>query len=147
MLRRVWDLANQTDKLKLADLSQRASRKQREETVFNVGRMAGIKDCIKNACKKFPQVSWAEQGVEAVEALKDLEAEKALKTGLIPQPEKTEDNTLDAQASDAPADEPASKALDPAASLVEETPSLATPDGNLQLSSSTTEPPLAEKSQ
>lgn len=102
------ELAIQTDKLKLAEISKRASHKQREETVFNVGRTACIKDCVKNACKRFPQVAWVELGIEAVEALRELEAEKTDKVGLTPQPEKSENNIIDAQAFpiDAPADEP-----------------------------------------
>lgn len=111
--------------------------------------MACIKDCVKNACKKFPQVAWAELGVEAVEALKELEAEKADNAGLDPQPEKTEDNIPDAQASKivAPADKPVTESLDSAVALVEGIPGLATPDGNPQLSSSSTEIPVADKIQ
>lgn len=57
-------------------MAQRASRKDREETVFNVGRTADIKDYVKNACKRFPNVAWAELRAKAVEAFKELEAKK-----------------------------------------------------------------------
>lgn len=66
LFNRIRELASQAHKLKLADLSQRASRKQHEETGFNVGSMDGIKYCVKNAFKKFPQVAWAELGAEGV---------------------------------------------------------------------------------
>lgn len=117
--------------------------------VFNVGRMAGIKDCVKNACKMFPQVAWAELGTEAVEALKELEVEKAEDVDINPHPEKIEDHIPDAQDSkiEAPVNESANQALDAAAALTDETPNLDTPEGNPQLSSLTVELPMAEKSQ
>lgn len=76
LLKRMRELTHQVDTLQEMAKSHTASKKEREEKVFEVGRMVGIKDCAKNACKRFPEVAWAELGVEAVQALKELEVEK-----------------------------------------------------------------------
>lgn len=72
-----------------------------------------------------------------------------MEVNVNPQLKKIEDSIPYAEASkiEPPPTEPANEASDPVASLLDETPRLATPDVNPLLSSSTTEPLMAEKSQ
>ena len=63
--------------LQEADVSSKATRKQREAAVFEAGVAAGVKDCVKSTYRFFLDNNWAKLGPEAVVALQEAKAEDA----------------------------------------------------------------------
>ena len=70
-------LESQVKELQEAAAVAKATRKEREATVFEAGVSAGVKDCVKSAYRFFPDNDWAKLGLDAALALEEVKVEDA----------------------------------------------------------------------